>query len=65
MELEKIQAFIPGTRQIQIVPVVTSVMTITTWVVTEYTAIQAPEMVWSALTGLIIYVLQYWHGPRI
>jgi len=64
MELAKIQAYVPGTQQVQIVPLVTGVMTIVTWAVTEYTAMQAPEMVWSALTGLIIYVLQYWHGPR-
>jgi len=64
MELSTIQGYVPGTQQVQIVPVVTTVMTIVTWTVTEYTAFQAPETVWSALTGLIIYALQYWHGPR-
>lgn len=64
MDIKQIQTMVPGTQQVQIVPLVTGVMTIVTWAVTEYTTIQAPEMVWSALTGLIIYVLQYWHGPR-
>lgn len=55
---------VPGTQQVQIAPVVTMAMTIITWAVTDFTNIAAPEAVWSAITGLLIYGLQYWHGPR-
>ena len=55
---------VPGTQQVQIAPLVTMSMTIITWVVTKYTSVDAPEAVWAAATGLMIYGLQYWHGPR-
>lgn len=65
VELKKAaQAAVPGTQQVQIAPLITMAMTIITWAVTEYTAVAAPEAVWSATTGLLIYGAQYWHGPR-
>lgn len=62
--LEKIKEVVPGTQQVQIVPLVTMVMVLVTFVVTEYTGLELPEIVWGAITGLAIYGLQYWHGPR-
>jgi hypothetical protein len=62
--LEKIKEVVPGTPQVQITPVVTMAMVIITYVVTEYTGFKPPEVVWGAITGLAIYGLQYWHGPR-
>lgn len=55
---------VPGTQQVQISPAVTMVMTIVTYLVTTYTKVEFPPEVWSAITGLLIYALQYWHGPR-
>lgn len=62
--LEKTKEVVPGTQQVQIAPVVTMAMVIITYVVTEYTGFKPPEVVWGAITGLGIYGLQYWHGPR-
>lgn len=62
--LDAAQKMVPGTPQVQIVPLVTMAMTIITFGVTEYTGFKAPEAVWAAVTGLLIYGLQYWHGPR-
>lgn len=64
MELKKVQAYVPGTQQVQLVPLITMAMTIITWAVTEYSPLAAPEAVWAAVTGLLIYGAQFWHGPR-
>jgi hypothetical protein len=58
---------VPGTQQVQIAPVVTMSMVVVTWVVTTFLlpkGVTVPEEVWGAITGLAIYGLQYWHGPR-
>lgn len=54
----------PGTGQVNITGVVTGLMAITAWGVTEYTAFVAPEYIWTTATGLVLYGLQYWHGPK-
>ena len=64
MDIQQVQNMVPGTQQVQIVPLVTMGMTIITFGVTEYSGFNAPEAVWAAITGLLIYGLQYWHGPR-
>jgi len=62
--VQKVQQVVPGTNQVQLVPLVTMAMTVVAWVVVEYTPVKAPEAVWTAVTGLLIYAAQYWHGPR-
>jgi hypothetical protein len=67
MDLKKAQGLVPGTQQVQIVPAVTMFMGIITWVVTDFLlpeGVAVPEEVWGSVTGLLIYGLQYWHGPR-
>ncbi len=55
---------IPGTNQVKINPVVTMVMTIITYLTTEFTSLELPPEVWVAIAGLVSYALQYAHGPR-
>jgi hypothetical protein len=55
---------VPGTQQVQISPAITMLMTIVTYIVTSHTDFNPPPEVWTAITGLLIYALQYWHGPR-
>lgn len=55
---------VPGTKQVQIAPLVTMSMTIIVYIVTEFVGREIPELVWTAVTGLLIYGLQYWYGPR-
>ncbi|MHC4431657.1 MAG: hypothetical protein ACYTBS_07445 [Planctomycetota bacterium] len=55
---------IPGTNQVKINPVVTMVMTVVAWGVTNYTSVSPTPEVWVAVSGLISYGLQYLHGPR-
>ena len=43
--MEAVKKVVPGTQQVQIVPVVTMGMTIVTFGVTEYTGFAAPEAV--------------------
>lgn len=65
--LKQVQAVVPGTQQVQIVPLVTMAMAVVTWGVTEFLMpadVKVPEEVWGSVTGLVIYALQYWHGPR-
>ena len=65
--IKTVQKLVPGTQQVQIVPLVTMGMVIVTWGVTAFImpeGVKVPEEVWGALTGILIYVLQYWHGPR-
>lgn len=65
--IETVERIIPGTRQVQITPAVTAFMVIFSWVMTEFVFPEGtvvPEKVWISLTGLIIWGLQYWHGPR-
>lgn len=65
--LKKVQKVVPGTQQVQIVPLVTMGMVVVTWVLVTFVIpedITVPEEVWGAVTGMIIYGLQYWHGPR-
>lgn len=65
--LETTKKFIPGTQQVQIVPLVTMGMVIVTWVIVTFVVpdgVKIPEEVWGAVTGILIYGLQYWHGPR-
>ena len=49
----------PGTGQVNIVGVVTGCMAIFAWAITEYTAFTAPEYIWTTVTGLLLYGLQY------
>ena len=65
--IETVQNIVPGTRQVQIVPLVTMSMVVVTWAVTAFLLpedVKVPEEVWGAITGMTIYALQYWHGPR-
>ncbi len=65
--IKTVQKLVPGTQQVQIVPLVTMTMVIVTWVVTAFVmpeGVSVPEEVWGAVTGMLIYGLQYWHGPR-
>lgn len=65
--LDATKKIVPGTRQVQIAPLVTMGMVIITWVTTEFLipdGVTVPEVVWGAVTGLAIYGLQFWHGPR-
>lgn len=65
--LETTKRIVPGTRQVQIAPLVTMGMVIVTWVTVTFLlpeGVKVPEEVWGATTGILIYVLQYWHGPR-
>jgi len=65
--LETVQKVVPGTRQVQIVPLVTMGMVIVTWALVTFVIpddVTVPEEVWGAVTGILIYGLQYWHGPR-
>ena len=54
----------PGTGQVNLGGVVTMVMVVVSWSVVEYTTFGAPEYVWTAITGIMLYVAQYWVGPR-
>jgi hypothetical protein len=54
----------PGTGQVNLGGVITMAMVVISWGVVEYTPVNAPEYVWTAVTGLILYASQYWHGPR-
>jgi len=54
----------PGTGQVNLGGVITMAMVVIAWVVVEYTAFNAPEYVWTAITGLVICSSQYWHGPK-
>jgi hypothetical protein len=65
--LETVQKLVPGTQQVQIVPLVTMGMIIATWTLVTFVIpedVKVPEEVWGAVTGMLIYALQYWHGPR-
>jgi len=53
----------PGTGQVNLGGVLTMVMVVVAWAVNEYTSIEAPDYVWTAVTGIVLYVGQYWHGP--
>ena len=67
MDMQKVQNMVPGTQQVQIVPLVTMGMVVVTWVVTAFLlpdGVTVPEEVWGAVTGITIYGLQFWHGPR-
>ena len=55
---------VPGTTQVKINPLVTMVMTVIAWAVTTYTEVSPTPEVWVAVSGIISYGLQYWHGPR-
>lgn len=55
---------VPGTTQVKINPIVTMVMTVVAWAVTTYTEVSPTPEVWVAVSGIISYALQYWHGPR-
>lgn len=54
----------PGTGQVNLAGVVTGFMAIFAWAITEYTLFTAPEYIWTTATGLILYGVQYWHGPK-
>ncbi len=54
----------PGTGQVNLGGVVTMAMVVISWGVVEYTSFQAPEYVWTAITGIMLYIAQYWVGPR-
>ncbi len=62
--LEATKKLVPGTTQVQIAPLVTMSMTIIIYLITEFIGHDVPEPVWAAATGLLIYGLQYWYGPR-
>jgi hypothetical protein len=65
--LETVKKIVPGTQQVQIVPLVTMGMIILTWILATFVIpedVDVPEEVWGAVTGMLIYALQYWHGPR-
>ena len=54
----------PGTGQVNLGGLVTMGMVVVSWTVVEYTSFTAPEYVWTAITGMLLYGVQYWHGPR-
>jgi hypothetical protein len=54
----------PGTAQVNLGGLVTMAMVVISWTVVEYTAFKAPEFVWTAITGILLYAAQYWHGPK-
>ena len=54
----------PGTGQVNLGGVVTMGMVVISWTVVEYTDFNAPEYVWTAITGMLLYAAQYWFGPR-
>ncbi len=54
----------PGTGQINLGGLVTMAMVIIAWGVPEYTNFKAPEFVWTAITGILLYAVQYWYGPN-
>lgn len=62
--LETTKKLVPGTDQVKLNPMVTMGMTIFVYLVTSFTKIDPPPEVWVAVSGLISYGLQYWHGPR-
>lgn len=67
MVLQAVKNIVPGTQQVQIVPLVTMGMIIVTWTLVQFVIpddVKVPEEVWGAVTGMLIYALQYWHGPR-
>lgn len=55
---------LPGTAQVNLGALITMAMVIISWVVVEFTAFKAPEYVWTAITGFILYGAQYWYGPK-
>jgi len=54
----------PGTGQVNLGGIITMAMVVISWTVVEYTSFKAPEYVWTAITGMVLYASQYWHGPR-
>ena len=54
----------PGTGQVNLGGIIMMAMVVISWTVVEYTAFKAPEFVWTAITGMLLYAAQYWHGPR-
>jgi len=54
----------PGTGQVNLGGIITMAMVVISWTVVEYTTFKAPEFVWTAITGMLLYAAQYWHGPR-
>ena len=66
--LKAVQKIVPGTQQVQIAPAITMLMVIVTYVVGTFMlpkGVVVPGEVWAAVTGLLIWGLQYWHGPRV
>ncbi len=53
----------PGTGQVNLGGVVTMFITIASWGLAEYVSFEPPGSVWAATTGIVVYGLQYWHGP--
>ena len=54
----------PGTGQINLGAIITMAMVVISWTVVVYTTFKATEYVWPAITGMLLYAAQYWHGPR-
>ena len=54
----------PGTGQVNLGGLLTMIMVVVSWTVVQYTSFKAPEFVWTAITGILLYVAQYWHGPK-
>lgn len=54
----------PGTGQVNLGGVLTMIMVVIAWAVNEYTSVTAPDYVWTAVTGIVLYAGQYWHGPN-
>jgi len=61
---KKAGMLVPGTNQVKINPFVTMAMTVIAWAVTTYTDVSPTPEVWVAVSGMVSYALQYWHGPR-
>ena len=67
MVLQAVKSIVPGTQQVQIAPLVTMSMVVVTWVLVTFIVpegVSVPAEVWSAVTGMLIYALQWKHGPR-
>ena len=67
MVLQAVKSIVPGTQQVQIAPLVTMSMVVVTWVLVTFVIpedVKVPAEVWGAVTGMLIYALQYKHGPR-
>ena len=54
----------PGTAQVNLGGVITMGATVAAWSLAEYAGFAPPGSVWTAITGLVIYSSQYWHGPN-